>query len=127
MQTKHKKASQLIETVEEKSRNGKYEAILRAAVRVFARSAYFNAKVSDVARTAAVAVGTVPAGRITRDTHVTNLAAAHSIPHAYAPTTHNLEPPTAQHDRHYSTTPGAFRCTAASRLQGGGPAGHRLI
>ena len=44
---------------EEKSRNGKYEAILRAAARVFARSGYFNAKVSDVARTAGVADGTV--------------------------------------------------------------------
>src|SRR6266498_2768644 len=59
MQTKRKKASQLVEPVEEKSRNGKYEAILRAAARVFARSGYFNAKVSDVARTAGVADGTV--------------------------------------------------------------------
>src|SRR5262252_8396860 len=59
MQTKRKKASQLIESVEEKSRNGKYEAILRAAAKVFARSGYFNAKVSDVARNAGVADGTV--------------------------------------------------------------------
>ena len=59
MQTKRKNHSQLVEPVEEKSRNGKYEAILRAAARVFARSGYFNAKVSDVARTAGVADGTV--------------------------------------------------------------------
>src|SRR5262245_31723375 len=59
MQTRRKNASQLVEPVEEKSRNGKYEAILRAAARVFARSGYFNAKVSDVARTAGVADGTV--------------------------------------------------------------------
>ena len=59
MQTRRKNASQLVESVEEKSRNGKYEAILRAAARVFARSGYFNAKVSDVARTAGVADGTV--------------------------------------------------------------------
>src|SRR5262249_12406085 len=59
MQTKRKKAPQTNESTEEKSRNGKYEAILRAAARVFARSGYFNAKVSDVARTAGVADGTV--------------------------------------------------------------------
>jgi TetR/AcrR family fatty acid metabolism transcriptional regulator len=47
------------ETLEDKARNGKYEAILRAAAKVFARSGYFNAKVSDVARTAGVADGTV--------------------------------------------------------------------
>jgi len=40
-------------------RYGKSEAILRAAAKVFARSGYFNAKVSDVARTAGVADGTV--------------------------------------------------------------------
>jgi TetR/AcrR family transcriptional regulator, fatty acid metabolism regulator protein len=39
--------------------NGKYEAILRAAVKVFARSGFFNAKVADVAREAGVADGTV--------------------------------------------------------------------
>jgi AcrR family transcriptional regulator len=59
MQTKRKNASQQVEPVEERSRNGKYEAILRAAARVFAQSGYFNAKVSDVARTAGVADGTV--------------------------------------------------------------------
>ena len=59
MQTKRKNAAQTTESAEEKSRNGKYEAILRAAARVFARSGYFNAKVSDVARTAGVADGTV--------------------------------------------------------------------
>src|ERR671932_2284572 len=37
----------------------KREAILRAAVRVFARSGYFNAKVADVAKVAGVADGTV--------------------------------------------------------------------
>ncbi|HEX8091467.1 MAG TPA: TetR/AcrR family transcriptional regulator [Blastocatellia bacterium] len=39
--------------------NGKYEAILRAAVKVFARSGFFNSKVADVAREAGVADGTV--------------------------------------------------------------------
>src|SRR5436190_7158698 len=39
--------------------NGKYEAILRAAIKVFARSGFFNAKVADVARQAGVADGTV--------------------------------------------------------------------
>jgi TetR/AcrR family transcriptional regulator, fatty acid metabolism regulator protein len=37
----------------------KREAILRAAVRVFARHGYFNAQVADVARDAGVAAGTV--------------------------------------------------------------------
>src|SRR5919197_4648891 len=59
MQTKRKNASQAGEAAEDKSRTGKYEAILRAAARVFARSGYFNAKVSDVARAAGVADGTV--------------------------------------------------------------------
>src|SRR5262245_35227081 len=59
MQTKRNNASQLVEPVEGKARNGKYEAILRAAARVFARSGYFNAKVADVAREAGVADGTV--------------------------------------------------------------------
>ncbi|MGH9768100.1 MAG: TetR/AcrR family transcriptional regulator [Blastocatellia bacterium] len=59
MRTRRKNAANTAEPVEEKSRNGKYEAILRAAARVFARSGYFNAKVSDVARTAGVADGTV--------------------------------------------------------------------
>src|SRR5262249_15295996 len=39
--------------------NGKYEAILRAAIRVFARSGFFNSKVADVASEAGVADGTV--------------------------------------------------------------------
>src|ERR1051325_8136002 len=39
--------------------NGKYEAILRAAIKVFSRSGFFNAKVADVARAAGVADGTV--------------------------------------------------------------------
>jgi TetR/AcrR family fatty acid metabolism transcriptional regulator len=39
--------------------NGKHEAILRAAIRVFARNGYFNSKVADVAREAGVADGTV--------------------------------------------------------------------
>ncbi|HEX5084775.1 MAG TPA: TetR/AcrR family transcriptional regulator [Blastocatellia bacterium] len=59
MQTKRKNSTQAAEAVEEKPRNGKYEVILRAAAYVFARSGYFNAKVSDVARTAGVADGTV--------------------------------------------------------------------
>src|SRR6185369_3709554 len=39
--------------------NGKYEAILRSAIKVFASSGFFNAKVADVAREAGVADGTV--------------------------------------------------------------------
>src|SRR5438128_9479219 len=39
--------------------SGKYEAILRAAIKVFARSGFFNSKVADVAREAGVADGTV--------------------------------------------------------------------
>jgi TetR/AcrR family transcriptional regulator, fatty acid metabolism regulator protein len=59
MQTRRKNTTQAAEATEEKPRNGKSEAILRAAARVFAQSGYFNAKVSDVARTAGVADGTV--------------------------------------------------------------------
>jgi TetR/AcrR family fatty acid metabolism transcriptional regulator len=62
METKSKLVGQAGETTritEEKIRGDKYEAILRAAAKVFARSGYFNAKVSDVARTAGVADGTV--------------------------------------------------------------------
>ena len=39
--------------------NGKYEAILRSAIQVFARNGFFNSKVADVAREAGVADGTV--------------------------------------------------------------------
>jgi TetR/AcrR family fatty acid metabolism transcriptional regulator len=39
--------------------NGKYETILRAAIKVFARSGFFNSKVADVAKEAGVADGTV--------------------------------------------------------------------
>lgn len=39
--------------------NGKHEAILRAAVKVFAQNGFFNSKVADVAREAGVADGTV--------------------------------------------------------------------
>lgn len=39
--------------------NGKREAILRAAIKVFAGSGFFNSKVADVAREAGVADGTV--------------------------------------------------------------------
>lgn len=39
--------------------NGKYEAILRAAIKVFAGGGFFNSKVADVAREAGVADGTV--------------------------------------------------------------------
>lgn len=38
---------------------GKRERILRAAIEVFAKAGYFNAKVSDVARAAGVADGTI--------------------------------------------------------------------
>lgn len=59
MQTKHKMAVRMDELPDEKNRNGKSETILRAAAKVFAQSGYFNAKVSDVARSAGVADGTV--------------------------------------------------------------------
>src|SRR5258708_21873612 len=39
--------------------SGKYEIILRSAIKVFARSGFFNSKVADVAREAGVADGTV--------------------------------------------------------------------
>jgi len=39
--------------------SGKREAILRAAIRVFARNGYFNSKVADIADAAGVADGTV--------------------------------------------------------------------
>ncbi|MFQ3580946.1 MAG: TetR/AcrR family transcriptional regulator [Chloracidobacterium sp.] len=42
-----------------KGENGKHDTILRAAIKVFARNGYFNSKVSDVAREAGVADGTV--------------------------------------------------------------------
>jgi TetR/AcrR family fatty acid metabolism transcriptional regulator len=44
---------------ERAARPEKFTAILRAAAKVFAQSGYFNAKVSDVARAAGVADGTV--------------------------------------------------------------------
>ncbi|MBO0719704.1 MAG: TetR/AcrR family transcriptional regulator [Blastocatellia bacterium] len=56
---KNKMAARKAEQPDEKIRNDKYVAILMAAAKVFARSGYFNAKVSDVARTAGVADGTV--------------------------------------------------------------------
>ena len=59
MQTKHKMAVRTDELPDEKNRNGKSETILRAAAKVFAQPGYFNAKVSDVARSAGVADGTV--------------------------------------------------------------------
>jgi AcrR family transcriptional regulator len=59
MQTKSKASARATETLAERIRNGKHEAILRAAAKVFAQSGYFNAKVSDVARSAGVADGTV--------------------------------------------------------------------
>ena len=46
-------------TAPKEKANGKYEAILRAAIKVFARSGFFNAKVADVASEAGVADGTV--------------------------------------------------------------------
>jgi TetR/AcrR family fatty acid metabolism transcriptional regulator len=59
MQSRHKAITHAADLPEEKARNGKAEAILRAAAKIFAQSGYFNAKVSDVARTAGVADGTV--------------------------------------------------------------------
>jgi TetR/AcrR family fatty acid metabolism transcriptional regulator len=49
-----RKASQVRERA-----GDKYEAILRAAIKVFARNGFFNSKVADVAREAGVADGTV--------------------------------------------------------------------
>ncbi len=45
-------------TIKEKT-NGKYEAILRAAIKVFAQNGFFYSKVADVAKAAGVADGTV--------------------------------------------------------------------
>lgn len=45
--------------VTEEKVSDKFTAILRGAIQVFARSGYFNAKVSEVARAAGVADGTV--------------------------------------------------------------------
>lgn len=59
MQQKNRGVVRAVEQPDEKMQNGKSEAILRAAAKVFAQSGYFNAKVSDVARTAGVADGTV--------------------------------------------------------------------
>lgn len=59
MQKKRKTAARATESADEKNRNGKSELILRAAAKVFAQSGYFNAKVSDVARAAGIADGTV--------------------------------------------------------------------
>ena len=43
----------------QRKKNGKYEAILRSAIKVFASSGFFNSKVADIAREAGVADGTV--------------------------------------------------------------------
>src|SRR5262252_4384063 len=51
--------SQLAAINEGDARSEKFHAILQAAARVFARSGYFNARVSEVARAAGVADGTV--------------------------------------------------------------------
>ncbi len=59
MPINRKATTRVAEPPDEKTRNGKSEAILRAAAKIFAQSGYFNAKVSDVARTAGVADGTV--------------------------------------------------------------------
>ncbi|MDX2029891.1 MAG: TetR/AcrR family transcriptional regulator [Blastocatellia bacterium] len=59
MQSKRKASARASEPGEEKFPNGKSEAILRAAAKVFAQSGYFNAKVADVARAAGIADGTV--------------------------------------------------------------------
>jgi Transcriptional regulator len=52
-------ASTRRESAATRKANGKYEAILRAAIKVFAGSGFFNSKVADVAREAGVADGTV--------------------------------------------------------------------
>ena len=52
-------ASTRRESAPTRKANGKYEAILRAAIKVFAGSGFFNSKVADVAREAGVADGTV--------------------------------------------------------------------
>jgi TetR/AcrR family transcriptional regulator, fatty acid metabolism regulator protein len=65
--------------------NGKYEAILRAAIKVFARGGFFNSKVADVAKEAGVADGTVYLYFKNKDdilvsifNHVTEQALAHA-------------------------------------------------
>lgn len=59
MHVKERATGRRVEAGEEKARSDRRETILRAAAKVFAKSGYFNAKVSDVARTAGVADGTV--------------------------------------------------------------------
>jgi len=62
MEISRKGTTHLAESVDDKERTAradKFSVILRAAAKVFARSGYFNAKVSDVARAAGVADGTV--------------------------------------------------------------------
>ncbi|MEP7339002.1 MAG: TetR/AcrR family transcriptional regulator [Acidobacteriota bacterium] len=59
MRNRHKATTPAAELPDEKARNGKSEVILRAAAKIFAQSGYFNAKVSEVARAAGVADGTV--------------------------------------------------------------------
>ncbi len=65
--------------------NGKYEAILRAAIKVFAQGGFFNSKVADVAKEAGVADGTVYLYFKNKDdilvsifNHVTEQALAHA-------------------------------------------------
>src|SRR5437667_7768481 len=65
--------------------NGKYEAILRAAIKVFAKGGFFYSKVADVAREAGVADGTVYLYFKNKDdilvsifTHVTQQALSHA-------------------------------------------------
>jgi len=43
-------ASAKREAAAQRKSNGKYDAILRAAIKVFAGSGFFNSKVADVAR-----------------------------------------------------------------------------
>lgn len=51
--------TKMARTATRNATTGKREAIQRAAIRVFARNGYFNAKVADVASEAGVADGTV--------------------------------------------------------------------
>src|SRR5215813_12644187 len=72
------------ESMKEKT-NGKYEAILRAAIKVFAENGFFYSKVADVAKAAGVADGTVYLYFKNKDdilvsifNHVTEQALAHA-------------------------------------------------
>jgi TetR/AcrR family fatty acid metabolism transcriptional regulator len=59
VETKERPAQARERAANNKSANNKYETILRAAIKVFARNGFFSSKVADIAKEAGVADGTV--------------------------------------------------------------------